>query len=160
MGKRRNSFIASDESGDERPVKVSKKTSKTSSSGDAAVDADGNVFWELANNNKRRVTVSKFGGRWLVSVREYYEDKTGEMKPGKKGISLSIEQYQALLGLVPSINEQLRKNGVALDDGAVESGTLDEAAKSSTKSKKAKAESKKANIEATSDEEEEEEDED
>lgn len=39
---------------------------------------------KLANNNKRRVTVSKYGGRWLVNVREYYEDKAGEMKPGKK----------------------------------------------------------------------------
>lgn len=39
---------------------------------------------KLANNNKRRVTVSKFSGRWLVSIREYYEDKSGEMKPGKK----------------------------------------------------------------------------
>lgn len=39
---------------------------------------------KLANNNKRRVTVSKFSGRWLVSIREYYEDKSGDMKPGKK----------------------------------------------------------------------------
>ncbi|KAJ4416249.1 hypothetical protein N0V82_006853 [Gnomoniopsis sp. IMI 355080] len=155
MGKRRSSFIASDDSGDERPVKVSKKASKSNSSGESAVDADGNVFWELANNNKRRVTVSKFGGRWLVSVREYYEDKTGEMKPGKKGISLSIEQYQSLLSLVPSINEQLRKNGVALaNDAAVQDDGLDEVVEASKKAKNSKAESKKANIEATSDEDE------
>lgn len=47
MGKRRSSFVVSDESGDDRPAKVSKKASKSSSSGDAAVDADGNTFWEV-----------------------------------------------------------------------------------------------------------------
>lgn len=73
-----------------------------------------------------------------------------------QGISLSVEQYQALLGLVPSINDQLRKNGVVLDDDAVEHGGLDEVVKASKKSKKSKAETKKANIEATSDEDEEE----
>lgn len=36
-------------------------------------------------SNKRRVVVSKFNGNMLISVREYYEDKSsGEMKPGKK----------------------------------------------------------------------------
>lgn len=113
-----------------------------------------------------------------MNVREYYEDKTGEMKPGKKvrlptielpptpsecislpltlskGISLSIEQYQALVGLVPSINEQLRKHGVALDAGAVENDGSTETGGAGKKAKKSTAEARKSNIEATSDEDE------
>lgn len=38
----------------------------------------------LQLSNKRRVVVSKFSGKMFVNVREYYEDKSGEMKPGKK----------------------------------------------------------------------------
>lgn len=50
MGKRRSSFIASDDSGDERPTKVSKKAKKASASkgaADVTVDAEGNTFWEV-----------------------------------------------------------------------------------------------------------------
>lgn len=79
-----------------------------------------------------------------------------EYSHSTQGISLSIEQYQALLGLVPSINEQLRNNGVALDDDEVGNGGLDEPVKASKKAQKSKAEFKKANIEATSDEDEDE----
>lgn len=35
-------------------------------------------------SNKRRVVVSKFSGKLFVNIREYYEDKSGDMKPGKK----------------------------------------------------------------------------
>lgn len=49
MGKRRSSFVASDESGDDRPAKqskISRKSSKGSPSrGGAGVDADGNAYW-------------------------------------------------------------------------------------------------------------------
>lgn len=56
---------------------------------------------KLANNNKRRVTVSKFNGRWLVSIREYYEDKSGEMKPGKKvGENLAQPQGYPMLTIL------------------------------------------------------------
>jgi hypothetical protein len=41
--------------------------------------------------------VREFKGKTYVDIREYYVDKnTMETKPGKKGISLSCEQYQKL----------------------------------------------------------------
>jgi hypothetical protein len=43
------------------------------------------------------VQVREFKGKTYVDIREYYVDKnTMETKPGKKGISLSCEQYQKL----------------------------------------------------------------
>lgn len=51
MGKRRGSFVASDDSGEERPAKqskVSKKSAKGSSStGGSGVDANGDPYWEV-----------------------------------------------------------------------------------------------------------------
>ncbi|KAF3761183.1 PC4-domain-containing protein [Cryphonectria parasitica EP155] len=156
MGKRRSSFVASDDSGEERPVKVAKKAEKGSkSSGGADVDSEGNTFWELSN--KRRVVVQKFKGNMFVNLREYYEDSSGAMKPGKKGIMMSIDQYRSLANLVPSINAELRKNGVAIDNDAVDDGQPSggKAMEAGKISKKVKSEAKRANIEATSDEDDE-----
>lgn len=67
-------------------------------------------FWDLASN--RRVTVSSFSGSPRIDLREYYTDKeSGELKPGKKGISLSIEQWRTLLGLKDEIEEAIVGGG-------------------------------------------------
>ncbi|KAF2445957.1 PC4-domain-containing protein [Karstenula rhodostoma CBS 690.94] len=71
-------------------------------------DDDKNPFVALKANGTRRVTVSDFKGQTLVSIREYYEDKeSGQMKPGKKGISLPIDQYNALLAAAPLLETVL-----------------------------------------------------
>lgn len=41
-----------------------------------------------------------------VDVREFYE-KNGELLPGKKGISLTPEQWRKLLSLGDEINETI-----------------------------------------------------
>ncbi|KAG8158607.1 hypothetical protein KVR01_011729 [Diaporthe batatas] len=160
MVKRKSSFVASDNSsGDEQPAKTSKKakqeTKKGSSSKNGAnVDSEGNTFFELSG--KRRAVVQQFQGKWFVNLREYYEDKSGEMKPTKKGIMLNVEQYQALVGAVPAITKELGKHGVKVagqGGDAVEDDAEEEDEKPA-KSKKKESKSKKANIEATSDEEE------
>ncbi|KAJ4303264.1 hypothetical protein N0V90_002157 [Kalmusia sp. IMI 367209] len=70
-------------------------------------DDDKNPFVALKANGTRRVTISDFKGKTLVSIREYYEDDSGNMRPGKKGISLSIEQYNALLAALPLLESVL-----------------------------------------------------
>ena len=66
----------------------------------------------------------------LIDIREYYEDASGELKPGKKGlpvfpclfyawriiltvffsgISLQKEQWKTLKGLIPQIDDALEK---------------------------------------------------
>lgn len=68
----------------------------------------------------------------------------------RQGISLSIEQYKALLAAVPAINKTLRETGhfAAADD------TDETAVATTVKSKKENSKPSKANIEATSDEDE------
>lgn len=64
------------------------------------------------------VDVREFKGMTLIDIREYYEDKnTGEMKPGKKGISLQADQWEVrhLLQsdgkVVPSVTRRIIGQG-------------------------------------------------
>jgi len=55
--------------------------------------AEGDSYIPIGK--QKRATVRKFKNMVLVDIREYY-GKPGEEKPGKKGISLSLEQWRAL----------------------------------------------------------------
>jgi len=47
----------------------------------------------------------------MVNIREYYE-VNGEMRPGKKGISLPVEQWERILEVVPVVGRALEDEGV------------------------------------------------
>jgi hypothetical protein len=47
----------------------------------------------------------------MINIREFYE-KDGKSLPGKKGIALSIEQYAAVVTLLPEIEEVLKGKGI------------------------------------------------
>ncbi|KAI1047910.1 hypothetical protein LB505_012544 [Fusarium chuoi] len=133
---------------DSEPETVSKRVKSGTSVESDGKDDDGNPFWELSN--KRRVGVSDFSKKTFVNIREYY-DKDGKSLPGKKGISLSIEQYNAFLKAVPQINAALRAKGLVVEgDLADEPET---ALIPAAKAKKERKKSPKANIETTSEEE-------
>ncbi|KAF1810787.1 putative RNA polymerase II transcriptional coactivator [Eremomyces bilateralis CBS 781.70] len=102
-------FVVSDEHDDSAPSKRS-KTSKVASKGASKVnnkpqtDDEGGLFWEISNT--RRVTISEYRGKTMVSLREYYE-KDGKVLPGRKGITLTLEQYSNLVTLLPHIEKVL-----------------------------------------------------
>lgn len=58
------------------------------------VETDDGVAFELGN--KKLLRVKDYKGRTLIDIREFYEDKAGDLKPGKKGISLTLEQWDEL----------------------------------------------------------------
>ncbi|KAF1979829.1 PC4-domain-containing protein [Bimuria novae-zelandiae CBS 107.79] len=70
-------------------------------------DDENNPFVSLKANGMRRVTITEFKGNTLVNIREYWTDDGGQVKPGKKGISLTMEQYNTLLAAVPLIESVL-----------------------------------------------------
>uniref|UniRef100_A0A0K0EEH6 PC4 domain-containing protein n=1 Tax=Strongyloides stercoralis TaxID=6248 RepID=A0A0K0EEH6_STRER len=57
------------------------------------VGKDGVKMYSLGN--ERYVSRSGFKGKEYINIREYYK-ADGELKPGKKGISLTIEQFENL----------------------------------------------------------------
>lgn len=62
-----------------------------SGSGDVVIHStpDGDKYVDLGK--KKRATVRSFKGATLVDIREFYSADGGE-KPGRKGISLTLEQ--------------------------------------------------------------------
>lgn len=57
----------------------------------------------------RFVNLSEFKGKWYVNIREYY-NADGELKPGKKGIMLTMEQWQKLKEHISDVDEDIKKN--------------------------------------------------
>ncbi|BGP24960.1 transcription coactivator [Rhodotorula toruloides] len=72
--------------------------------GKAAVEHNdqGDTYVDLAP--LRRVTVRKFKGKTLIDIREFYNGDKG-VAPGKKGISLSVEQWDRLKKAVSTVDE-------------------------------------------------------
>merc|ERR1712241_237224 len=82
--------------------KKKKPDSDDGSSSDSGPEDDGKV--QLGR--MRFLEVQEFKGKKLVSIREYYE-KDGKMLPGKKGISLTPEQWANLKKGIPKIDAKM-----------------------------------------------------
>ncbi|CAK7264671.1 hypothetical protein SEPCBS57363_001201 [Sporothrix epigloea] len=165
MGEKRSHSDADDGAG-KRAKKSSggeAARSKAKDSGSAVApprgkDQEGNAYWELSK--MRRIGIAQFRNTTLINIREYYES-AGQMRPGKKGISLSLDQYKALVQAIPDINAALRGDGVTIGDadddevGGADAGkgTSEGSYKAAAATRETKAKApKKSNIEATSDE--------
>ena len=47
------------------------------------------------------VPVTPFLGKLKVHIRQFYVNEEGEKKPGKNGIVLELDEFKALVKLVP-----------------------------------------------------------
>lgn len=66
-------------------------------------------------SKNRFVTVSEFKGRVRVDVREFYLNDNGDRKPGKKGISLSREEWDKLKDQMHDIDKAIKKKDAESD---------------------------------------------
>ncbi|KAG9244432.1 putative RNA polymerase II transcriptional coactivator [Calycina marina] len=140
-----------DDSDDAAPKsKKTKETVKKENTKAASQDSAEN-FWSLSTGRTpRRVNISDFKNMKMINIREYYE-KDEEYLPGKKGISLTIDQYKTLLKSIPEINKSLAAQGIRVDEADDEEDSEPPKKAVAKLKKESKA---KANIESTSDEEE------
>ncbi|RWS27304.1 activated RNA polymerase II transcriptional coactivator p15-like protein, partial [Leptotrombidium deliense] len=69
----------------------------------ASGSGDEKNKFQLSNN--RFVTVSEFRHKKRIDIREYYVNESGEKKPGKKGISLSLPEWKKLKELIHDIDK-------------------------------------------------------
>ncbi|CCA67585.1 hypothetical protein PIIN_01413 [Serendipita indica DSM 11827] len=112
-------------SGDEKPKKSAKKAKTTKAKASTSegkkkassslsetkeiegikYTVDGDEKWiTVGTKGTRRVTIREFKGKTYVDIREFYVDKqTSESKPGKKGISLTVEEWHDLLRVKDAI---------------------------------------------------------
>ena len=87
----------------EKEKKKEKKEKKKEENDDIIVGEKEVVF---LLDQRKRVTVHKFKGQLKVDIREYYDDK-GEMKPGKKGLSLNLDNWNKLKEFMDKIDEAI-----------------------------------------------------
>ncbi|KHJ88628.1 transcriptional Coactivator p15, partial [Oesophagostomum dentatum] len=98
--------VDSDSSSDEGVVDKTPIKKSKGGSGNRVKNADGEEMIEIGH--MRYVNVRNFRGKSLIDVREYYTDKaSGELRPGKKGISLTKEQYQNFKAIMNEIDAKL-----------------------------------------------------
>ncbi|XP_051954364.1 SUB1 regulator of transcription b [Xyrauchen texanus] len=92
----------------EKPSKKQKsgETSKPSGSAKSDKNSDDNMF---QIGKMRYVSVRDFKGKVLIDIREYWMDQAGEMKPGKKGISLNPEQWNQLKEQMADIDDAIKR---------------------------------------------------
>lgn len=104
-------------------------------------DAQGPQIQFDLGTEKKKATVRKFKNMKLVDIREYYQkDKEGPWLPGSKGISLTQEQWAALVSRMIDIGEALLK----IDDNE-EFETMKNLLESKKKAMEAKSEVNNAN---------------
>jgi len=53
-----------------------------------------------------RIEKSEFKGKIYVGIRQWYDDN-GEMKPGNKGINLTIEEWQEIVSKLDEIQQEI-----------------------------------------------------
>uniref|UniRef100_A0ACD5VKM9 Uncharacterized protein n=1 Tax=Avena sativa TaxID=4498 RepID=A0ACD5VKM9_AVESA len=105
--------------GEEEEQEEKKKEEDKEEEEEEEEDKKGGVGKELDDNGdlilcrlsaNRRVTLSEFKGMTLVSIREYYL-KDGKEMPSSKGISMTVEQWEAFRNSVPAIVDALKNLG-------------------------------------------------
>ncbi|XP_004502968.1 RNA polymerase II transcriptional coactivator KIWI isoform X2 [Cicer arietinum] len=89
--------------GDSEAHAPPKKTLKK----DSDDNSDEIVVCEIGKN--RKVTVRIWQGKIWVDIREFYI-KDGKQLPGKKGISLSMDQWNVLRNHIEEIDNALSEN--------------------------------------------------
>merc|ERR1712098_347458 len=80
---------------DRLPPQKKKKPEKKPAAKSSGSGGGGDQENMFQLSKMRFASVSEFRGKVMVGIREYYE-ADGEMKPGRKGISLNLEQWKRL----------------------------------------------------------------
>jgi len=63
----------------------------------------------VIGNRNIKIEPSEFKGKWYVMIREFYEDENGELKPGKKGINLKLEEWNEIVEKINNINVEVQE---------------------------------------------------
>ena len=63
--------------------------------------------FSLGENSNSMVTVTPFNANLKVHIRQFYVNENGEMKAGRTGITLSVEEFNELVKLIPKIQDSI-----------------------------------------------------
>ena len=63
--------------------------------------------FSLGENSYHMVTATPFNANLKVHVRPFYVNGNGEMKASRIGITLSVEEFNELVKLIPKIKDSI-----------------------------------------------------
>ena len=84
----------------------------------------------LGEKSNRMVTVTPFMGKVNVYILQFYVNGNGEMKPGKSGMTLELEEFEELVELIPKVQDsiaryELRDTGIPSSPSELDLPVLD-----------------------------------
>ncbi|XP_007542493.1 activated RNA polymerase II transcriptional coactivator p15 [Poecilia latipinna] len=91
----------------EKPAKKQKSGESSKPGSSSKGSGDGDNMFQIGK--MRYVSVRDFKGKVLIDIREYWMNQDGEMKPGKKGISLNPEQWNQLKEQISEIDDAVKR---------------------------------------------------
>ena len=76
------------------------------------------------------VTVTPFMGKLKVHIRQFYINENGEIKPGRNGITMEIEEFDELVKLILQVKKsieryELKDTGIPLSPFKLDLPVLD-----------------------------------
>ncbi|XP_063956127.1 activated RNA polymerase II transcriptional coactivator p15-like [Lytechinus pictus] len=105
--KSKQTLVASSGSESDEPTP---KKAKTAAKKPAKKSADENDTSDMFSLSRQRfVNVREFRGKVLIDIREYYEPEVGDLRPGKKGISLTVDQWRKLVNQIDEIDARIEE---------------------------------------------------
>ena len=63
--------------------------------------------FSLGDNSNRMVTVTLFNANLRVHIRQFYVNENGETKASRIGVTLSVEEFDELVKLIPKIQDSI-----------------------------------------------------
>lgn len=99
-GKRKDDYVGTDDSEGDGESPVKKKGKKN------PVPDDSGAIEICELSRTRKVSVRMWQGKIFVDIREFYT-KDGKQMPGKKGISLSLDQWEVLRNHVEEVDKEI-----------------------------------------------------
>ena len=63
--------------------------------------------FSLGENSNHMVTVMPFNANLKVNIRQFYVNGNGEMKASRIGITLTVEEFNELVKLIPKIKDSI-----------------------------------------------------
>ncbi|XP_023705789.1 RNA polymerase II transcriptional coactivator [Cryptotermes secundus] len=91
---------------DSGPDDVTPPPSKKAKPNTSGSKSEEEPSWLLEKN--RFVKVREYRGTVYIDIREYY-DSDGDLKPGKKGISLTTFQWQKLKKIISEVDDAIKE---------------------------------------------------
>ena len=61
----------------------------------------------VGENSNRMVTVTPFNATVKVHIRQFYVNENGEIKASRIGVTLSVEEFNELVKLIPKVQDSI-----------------------------------------------------